>query len=121
VLLDFKKPNYIILEKVASYTGKYLGFLGTHYHKGILCFVVGSVNKLDGEVIARHFNADIEPHVNENAAKAAAQRTWNIFRTALVAKPQSPENDEQLAQWYDRLSTRLREIEARDVRKRSDA
>lgn len=121
MLLDFKKPPYIILESIVSYTGKYKGFLGSHYHAGVLCHVVGAVNKLDGSITVRHYNEKISPHVNQEAAKHAATTYWKSFQAILVNKPQHPEEDEQLKQWFDRYSTRMREGERRQLSKRSDA
>jgi hypothetical protein len=87
MLLDFKNPPYNILERVVSYTGKYLGFYGTHYEKGILCYVVGAVNRQDGVITARHYNAKIEGCINEEHAKAESRKEWNKLFFGLVRKP----------------------------------
>lgn len=119
MLLDFKTPPYQVLEKVVSYTGKYLGFYGTHYEKGILCFVVGAVNKQNGEITARHFNERVYGCVNEAHAKAASQKAWQEFFAGLVRKPSDEDLDadtsKQIEQWFETYERRLQE----GLRKRS--
>lgn len=121
LLLDFKKPPYQILESVISYTGKYRGFLGTHYHSGVSCWVVGAINKTDGEITAAHYNEKQTGAINATHAKAEAQKRWANFSAVLLAKPQTDEADKALEHWYDQFQQRMREGELRLIRKRSDA
>lgn len=119
MLLDFKTPPYQLLEKVVSYSGKYLGFFGTHYEKGILCYVVGAVNKQNGMTTARHYNEKIEGNVNAEHAKSQAQRAWQEFFAGLVRKPSDEDLDadtsKQIEQWFETYERRLQE----GLRKRS--
>jgi hypothetical protein len=118
MLIDFKRPPYTILERVVSYSGKYLGFFGSHYEKGSLCYVVGAVNRQDGEITARHYN-EKTGNVNIEHAKAAAQKAWQEFFAGLVRKPsdQDAEADasRQIEHWFDTYERRINE----GLRKRS--
>jgi hypothetical protein len=111
MLLDFKKPPYEILERCVSYTGKYMGFYGTHFHKGIICYVVGVVNKQDNTITARHYNEN--KSVNEAHAKAACIKAWQQFSAGLVRKPNDQDADadasRQVNQWFDVYEQRIRE------------
>jgi len=113
MLLDFKSPPYNILEKVVSYSGKYLGFYGTHYHKGIMCYVVGAVDKQNGKITTRHYNEKIEGNVNEEHAKASCLKAWQKFSAGLVRKPSDEDMEadasKQITQWFDTLEQRLQE------------
>jgi hypothetical protein len=119
MLLDFKNPPYNVLEKVVSYSGKYLGFYGTHYHKGIFCYVVGAINKLNGEITARHYNEKQDGCVNQEHAAAASQKAWNEFFAGLVRKPSDEDLEadasKQVEQWFDTYERRINE----GLRKRS--
>lgn len=113
MLLDFKNPPYQILEKVVSYSGKYLGFFGTHYEKGIFCYVVGAVNKQNGQITARHYNEKVPGTVNQEHAKAGATKAWNEFFAGLVRKPSNEDMDadatKQVEQWFETYERRVQE------------
>lgn len=102
MLLDFRKPECSIVSKCVSWSGKYMGFYGFHYHKGKPCWVVGSSNKQNGEIVMRHYNADNNP--DERIAKHEAEHYWQEFRAGLLKKPEYEETDEQheeLMRWFD--------------------
>lgn len=110
MLVDFKKPPYVVLDGVVSYTGKYYGFLGTHFEKGIICYVVGAINKQDGSTTCRHYN-EHNGCVNPEHAKSSATKTWNDLRAGLVAKPRNPDESgsAELTQWFEVYERRIRE------------
>lgn len=96
MLLDFRKPNVQILEKAVSYSGKYFIFYGFHYEAGKQCFVVGASNKLDGEIVMRHYNETVTPGIELNAIKAVSFSIWEKYREAMVRKPDGEETDEKI-------------------------
>jgi hypothetical protein len=105
MLLDFRKPNCTILSSTVSYTGKYFGFLGIHYHAGATCYVVGASNKQSGEIVMRHYNH--EKNINIEAAKFEAEQYWQTFKEELERKPESGEDAEQssqLEEWFNRAT-----------------
>ena len=90
MLLDFRKPNVSVVDKCISWSGKYFCFLGSHYEAGKICWVVGSSNKVTGEIVMRHYsetNGAIAP-------KAQAATEWEKYKAAMVKAPESEEQDE---------------------------
>jgi hypothetical protein len=85
MLLDFRKPQVAIVEKFVSQTGKYLCFLGNHYHKGHTCWVFGSSNKVTGEIVMRHYSSA----TNSISPKAECETAWRKFKEGMLAKPKS--------------------------------
>jgi hypothetical protein len=101
-LLNFRKPECYVLEKCVSYSGKYMGFFGNHYHEGHLCYVVGASNKATGEILMRHYNET--NNINEEAAKYAATKYWQTLQTGLKKAPVAEETDdftESVSRWID--------------------
>jgi hypothetical protein len=85
MLLDFRKPHCAIVEWCISWSGKYYCFLGSHYHEGHTCWVLGTSNKMNGEIKELHYNTkfgSIEP-------KAQCETTWRQFKEKMLAKPES--------------------------------
>lgn len=112
----FKKPPYIIEDYVLSYTAKYWGFLGTHFHQGIKCWVVGAVNTETGTTTARHYNE--KETVNDLLAKKTAQDYWEQVKATLTRKPTEEEQelDQQLLEaWNEsaRISQELAKSKGR--------
>jgi hypothetical protein len=109
--LDFKRPNCIIEDECVSWSGKYKGFYGTHYHKGKPCHVVGAIQQ-GGGIVARHYND--ETCINEEAAKYAARKYWNeTIKPGLVKRPEAEESDERsldLNKWFDDYARRRGQI-----------
>lgn len=106
----WKKPPCIIEDYALSFTGKYWGFLGSHFHAGIKCWQVGAVNTETGETTARHYNE--KETVNETLAKHEAHKAWEELRAGLQRKPTAEERhiDEQLLEaWNEsaRISSEL--------------
>ena len=91
MLLDFRKPNCYILEKIVSWSGQYLCFYGNHYEAGVICYVVGTSNKSNGEVIMRHYNEKIKDCL---APKAQAETYWEEFKSKMLKTPESEEQDD---------------------------
>jgi len=101
MLLDFRKPQVYIVEKVISQSGKYLCFLGNHYHKGHTCWVVGSSNKLTGEIVMRHYNT------KSLAPKAEAETYWRQLKEKMLAKPKSElEEDAHITRPWEKESVK---------------
>ena len=84
-----KRPPCIIEDHCLSYTAKYWGFLGTHYHEGIRCWMVGAVNTENGITTARHYNA--KESVNETLAKHESHAAWEELKAGLTRKPTEEE------------------------------
>lgn len=106
----WRKPPCVIEDFQLSYTGKYWGFLGTHFHEGRKCWQVGSVNTETGETIARHYNE--RNHANETLAKHEAQEYWEELKAGLARKPTEEElqQDKQLLEAWEesaKISQRL--------------
>jgi hypothetical protein len=98
----FKKPPCIIESYCLSYTAKYWGFLGSHSHEGLKCWLVGAVNTETGETVARHYNE--KESVNELLAKKEAFEAWEELRGGLERKPTAEERDldsQLLAIWNE--------------------
>lgn len=90
-LLDFRKPSYVIQEEVLSWSGKYKGFYGHHYHQNVLCHVVGVIRMTDGQITARHYN-EKQPKTFQPKAEAIAY--WNELREGLTRAPETEEQDD---------------------------
>lgn len=111
MLLDFRNPPYFIIDKVISFTGRYMGFYGTHYHAGHFCRVVGASDKTDGVVLARHYNTQIS--LNEELAKHAAEKLWEELKAGLIRPPAEGEDESsdastQLSHLFDTYDTEVR-------------
>lgn len=108
MLLDFRKPSCIIEEKCVSATGKYMGFIGTHYHKNKPCWVVGVSNKTNGEIIMRHYND--ETCVNDEAARFAAHNYWEATFKPGLLKPSEDslehEGERHLERWLEEFDAK---------------
>jgi len=109
----FKKPPYIIEDYVLSHTAKYWGFLGKHYHAGILCWVVGAVNTEDGVTTARHYNE--KETVNASLAKHEASEAWEELKQVLKRAPTEEERqtDARLLEAWEESARRSRELTKR--------
>lgn len=55
MLLDFRKPQCVIVKQGVSASGKYKFFYGHHFVKGYTCFDVGTINQMNGEIVSRHY------------------------------------------------------------------
>ncbi len=94
MLLNFRQPNVHILEKVVSWTGKYMGFYGIHYERNKPCHVVGASNRETGEIVMRHYNDTT--CINEEAAIYAARKYWEeTFKPGLLKRVEWSEEDER--------------------------
>ena len=108
MLLDFRKPSVVIQDKCVSWTGKYFAFLGTHFHAGKPCWVVGASNKSNGTITMRHYNE--ENNVNAEAAQFGAKEYWNKFSEGLKRAPTASEDEEftdELIRWFDEFDRQL--------------
>lgn len=74
----------VILARAVSTTGKYYIFLGTHYNGLTQCYDVGSLNKVTGEIVRRHYKQ-----------KDEAYAYWQEFRTDMTAPRQGGEDEEK--------------------------
>lgn len=104
----WKKPPYIIEDHCLSYTAKYWGFYGTHFHESRKCFVVGSVCTEDGVTTSRHYNE--RNSVNELLAKTEAQKYWEELKAGLERRPTEEERqlDARLLEAWDESARRSR-------------
>lgn len=91
MLLDFRKPNVYVLEKHVSWSGVYMIFFGSHYHKGHSCFVFGASSKRDGVITMHHYNTSVKGCL---APKAQCETDWRKFKERMLAKPESEETDD---------------------------
>lgn len=116
----FKKPPYIIEDYVLSHTAKYWGFLGTHFHQGCKCYVVGAVNTEDGLTTTRHHNE--KGYSNELHAKHTAQEYWETLKAGLRRAPTEEERqtDQELLDCWNEAARRSAEL-ARGRRKPFDS
>jgi hypothetical protein len=92
MLLDFRKPKCIILKEGKSWSGKYKFFLGQHYVKGKLCFDVGAINQVTGEITSRHYNETSDYAIT--SAKAEALRIYDGLAKRMKEKPKSEEQED---------------------------
>lgn len=98
-LLDFRKPNCVVLQSCISHSGKYKGFYGHHYRQGHLCYDVGAINRENGEITTRHYSTyDFKLKQEYPAAKAEALDCWQVLRAGLERKPKNEEYDERAFQ-----------------------
>lgn len=106
----WRKPPCVIEDHQLSYTGKYWGFFGTHFHQGIKCWQVGAVNTEDGVTTSRHYNERIT--VNEILAKKTAQKYWEEFKEILHHKPTEEERatDQALLEAWNDSARRSAEL-----------
>jgi len=106
------KPPYIIEDHVLSYTAKYWGFFGSHYHEGRKCYVTGAVNTEDGVTTTRHYNERM--CTNEQLAKYAATEAWEELKEGLSRKPsdEERETDERLLEVWEESARRSKELTA---------
>lgn len=74
----------IILARAVSTTGKYYIFLGTHFNGKIQCYDIGSLNKVTGEIVRRHYKQ-----------KDEAYAYWQEFRTEMTSPRQGGEDEEK--------------------------
>jgi hypothetical protein len=112
---NWKKPPCIIEDHVLSYTAKYWGFLGTHFHEGRKCWLVGAVNTEDGTTTARHYNE--KETVNETLAKHEAQEAWEELKAGLARRPteEERETDQRLLEAWEE-SARISQAMVRSQR-----
>jgi hypothetical protein len=106
---DFKQPQITILQKVISYTGRYMGFYGLHYHEGNTCYVVGVSDQALETLTERHYNQ--HTCVNFEAAKWAASNYWETTLKPGLEKPpdKSAEPDTtELQSWFERYDGQRR-------------
>lgn len=103
MLLDFRKPRCVVVKKVESASGKYTLFYGHHYVKGKTCYDVGTVNRVTGEIVSRHYldNGTGNP-------KADCLAFYHEMEKGMVRKPQHEEkddNDPRIADAFRRALT----------------
>jgi len=96
------KVPAIIEDHCLSYTAKYWGFYGTHWHSGVKCWLVGAVNTENGSTTIRHYNERVS--VNEDAARSVSALEWETLKEGLTRPPTEEERDidrQLLEAWED--------------------
>lgn len=100
----------IIEDFQLSHTAKYWGFLGTHYHAALKCWIVGAVNTEDGNTTSRHYNE--RGYVNELHAKHEAEKYWEELKAGLARTPtaEERETDEGLLECWNEAARRSQDL-----------
>ena len=79
----------MVLKQTQSTSGKYTLFYGYHYVKGHTCYDVGSINRLTGEIISRHYLDE-----GNGNPKAEALHIFHEYEQALTKRGQIEEQDD---------------------------
>lgn len=89
MLLDFRKPKCVVLKEVQSASGKYTLFYGYHFVRGHTCYDVGTINRVNGEIVTRHYTDE-----GKGNPKAEALTCFHEYEKALTRKAQHEEQDD---------------------------
>lgn len=89
--LAFRAPKCKVLDHYISDSGKYFCFFGTHVEAGLTCWVYGTSNAINGEIVMRHFNEKIPGCL---APEAVAKDQWEEFKSLMQRKPDDAEYEE---------------------------
>src|SRR5258708_1591081 len=93
-LLDFRKPNCVVLKSTTSWSGKYKIFYGHHYVRGHMCYDVGGINKENGLITSRHYNE--HDYINQEHAKSEALRCYHELEKGMKRAPEKEEKDDNV-------------------------
>jgi len=118
-LTDFKQPDCTCIERTVSWTGRYMGFYGHHYHEGNSCFVVGVSDQALETLTERHYND--KTCVNIEAAKYASNKYWEELSHGLKKGPSAEQEDKTAAtsalqHWFERYDEQVDRKQKRDKR-----
>lgn len=94
MLLSFRMPPCVVYESYVTESGVFKVFLGTHYHKGRLCWLVGFTDKRNGNISMRHYNELCE---GSFAPKPEAFSYWEELKEKLKLIGETKDEHEEIS------------------------
>jgi hypothetical protein len=88
--MHFRDVGVTVLESSLSTSGKYKIFLGKHWERGVVCWVVGAVSGVTGYITKQHYNDKIEGCI---APKAHAQQMYERFKARMTERSEHEEEE----------------------------